>query len=129
VSSPLSVEVIELLHSLFEERSLLDRVRGQDHRIANLAHIAASGEVRVVPNLLPLLVDDDALAPHVVQAIAELVRDVTPIQLSWLDERIRPDYYASGRGGLQRIYVLLDSVAPRLSADTARMLRFSIKPV
>jgi len=30
---------------------------------------------------------------------------------------------------LQRIYVLLDSVAPRLSEDTARMLRFSIKPV
>src|SRR5262249_4597886 len=51
--------------------------------------IAASHEVRVAPDLLPLLATDEALAPYVCRTIADLVRGVTPVQLSWLDEEVR----------------------------------------
>jgi hypothetical protein len=90
----MSPEVTQLVQSLFQERSLLDRVRGQDRRLAILTRVAESREVRVVPNLLPLMATDDALAPHVARAIAELVREVTPVQLSWLDEQVRHSSYA-----------------------------------
>ena len=95
MSEKVSAEVNQLVRSLFEERSLLDRVRGQDRRIASLAQIAASGEVRVVPDLLPLLAADDSLTPHAARTIAELVREVTPVQLSWLDEQVRQSSYAN----------------------------------
>ena len=52
-------------------RSLSDRVRRQDHRFATLEQIADSREVRVVPDLLPLLAADEALAPHVGRTIAQ----------------------------------------------------------
>jgi HEAT repeat protein len=94
VSPPISDEVIGLVRSLFEERSLLDRVRRQDHRFAILKQIADSREFRVVPDLLPLLAADEAVVPHVGRAIAVLVRDVTPVQLSWLDEQVRHSSYA-----------------------------------
>ena len=94
MSRPISDEVIRLVRSLFEERSLLDRVRRQDHRFATLKQIADSREVRVVPDLLPLLAADEAVGPHVGRAIADLVRDVTPVQLSWLDEQVRHSSYA-----------------------------------
>ena len=94
MSSPIADEVTRLVRSLFEERSLLDRVKGKDHRIDSLARIAESREVRVVPDLLPLLAAADALAPHVGRTIAELVREVTPVQLSWLDEQVRHSSYA-----------------------------------
>jgi HEAT repeat protein len=89
VSPPISDEVIRLVRSLFEERSLLDRVRRLDHRFATLKQIADSREVRIVPDLLPLLAADESLAPHVAAVIAELVHDVPPVQLSWLDEQVR----------------------------------------
>lgn len=92
--SPISPEVSQLVQSLFEERSLLERVRGRDRRPAILARIAESRDVRVVPNLLPLIATDDALAPAVARAIGELVREVTPVQLSWLDEQVRNSSYA-----------------------------------
>jgi hypothetical protein len=62
VSPPISREVTQLVQSLFEKRSLLERVRGQDGRLAILKRIAATREIRVVPNLLPLMTTDDALA-------------------------------------------------------------------
>jgi HEAT repeat protein len=99
VSPPVSDQVTRLVQSLFEKPSLLERVRGLDHRVATLAHIARSREVRVVPDLLPLLVADDALLPHAGRTIADLLRDVTPVQLSWLDEQVRHSwhaYYSSG---------------------------------
>ena len=95
MSPAVSDEVIRLVRSLFEERSLFDRVLGQDRRLATLNRIAETREVRVVPNLLPLMVTDDALAPDVARTIAELVRGVTPVQLSWLDEQVRRNSYAS----------------------------------
>ena len=73
---------------------MLDRVRRQDHRFATLKQIAASREVRVVADLLPLLAADEAVGPHVGRAIGDLVRDVTPVQLSWLDEQVRHSSYA-----------------------------------
>jgi HEAT repeat protein len=94
VSPPISDEIIRLVRSLFEERSLLDRVRRQDHRFATLKQIADSREVRVVPALLPVLAADETLAPHVAAVIAELVHDVTPVRLSWLDEQVRHGSYA-----------------------------------
>lgn len=94
MSLPISAEVNQLVRSLFEERSLLDRVRGQDRRLESLAQIAASGEVRVVPHLVPLLAADDFLTPHVAKTIAELVGEITPVQLSWLDEQVRHSSYA-----------------------------------
>jgi HEAT repeat protein len=94
VSPPISPDVTQLVQSLFQERSLLDRVRGQDRRLAILTRIAESREVRVIPNLLPLMATDDALAPHVARTIAALVREVTPVQLSWLDEQVRHSSYA-----------------------------------
>jgi hypothetical protein len=105
VSPPISDEVSWLVRSLFEERSLLDRVRRQDHRIASLAQIAASREVRVVPDLLPRLAADDSLAPHVARTIVELVREVTPVQLCWLDEQVRhrSHAYDSWRGAWQKL--------------------------
>jgi hypothetical protein len=94
VSPPISDEISRLVRSLFEARSLLDRVRRQDHRFATLKQIADSREVRVVPDLLPLLAADETLAPHVAAVISELVRDVSAVQLSWLDEQVRDDSYA-----------------------------------
>jgi hypothetical protein len=44
--------------------------------------------------LLALLTTDAVLAPHVVRGIAVLVRDVTPVQLSWLDGQVRHSSYA-----------------------------------
>jgi HEAT repeat protein len=85
----LSPPVYHLVHSLFEKRSLVDRLRGRDHRIASLDRIAASREVGVIPDLLALLVADESLAPYVARTIAELARDVTPVQLSSLDEDVR----------------------------------------
>jgi hypothetical protein len=94
VSPPISDEIIRLVRSLFEARSLLDRVRRQDHRFATLKQIADSREVRVVPDLLPLLAADETLAPHVAAVISELVRDLSAVQLSWLDEQVRHGSYA-----------------------------------
>ena len=94
MAPPISGEVVRLVRSLFEERSFLHRVRRQDHRFAILKQIANSREVRVVPDLLPLLAADDTLAPHVAAVIAELVHDVTAVQLSWLDEKVRHGSYA-----------------------------------
>jgi hypothetical protein len=94
VSPPISDEVNRLVRSLFGERSLFDRVRRRDHRSAILKQIADSREVRTVPDLFPLLAAEDSVAPHVASAIAELVRDPTPVELSWLDERLRPGSYA-----------------------------------
>jgi HEAT repeat protein len=94
VSPPISDEVIRLVRSLFQERSLLERVRRQDHRFATLEQIADSREVRVVPELLPLLAADESLAPHVAAVIAELVHDVPTVQLFWLDEQVRHGSYA-----------------------------------
>jgi HEAT repeat protein len=94
VSPPITPEVTQPVQALFQERSLLDCVRGQDRRLAILTRIAESREVRVVPNLLPLMATDDALAPHVARAVAELVREVTPVQLFWLDEQVRHSSYA-----------------------------------
>jgi hypothetical protein len=89
VPRPISNEVIRLVRSLFEERSLLDRARRHDHRLAPLERIAKSREFRVVPELLPLLAADEAVGPHVGRVIAVLVRGVTSVQLSWLDEQVR----------------------------------------
>jgi HEAT repeat protein len=114
VLPPISHEVNQLVRSLFEVRSLLDRVRGQDHRLASLAQIAASREVRVAPDLLPLLAADDALVPHVARTIADLVRGVTPVQLSKLDEQVRHSsraYYQRGAWG---------KLTPEAVADLAR---------
>ena len=72
----------------------MDRVRRQDHRFATLKQIADSREFRVVPDLLHLLAADEAVGPPVGRAIADLVRDVTPFQLSWLDEQVRHGSYA-----------------------------------
>ena len=94
MSSPISDEVVQLVRSLFAERSLPDPVRRRDHRVATLRQIADSREVRVVPDLLPLLAVDEALVPHVARTVAELVRDVTPFRLSWLDEQVRHGSYA-----------------------------------
>jgi hypothetical protein len=82
-------ELKQLLYSLFEKRSVLDRLRGQDTRPATLDRIAASGEVRVVPELLALMAADRELAPKVGRTIAALVRGMTPARLSWLDEHAR----------------------------------------
>jgi HEAT repeat protein len=99
VAPPISAEVNQLVRSLFEERSLLDHVRRQDHRLASLTQIAESHEVRVVPDLLSLLVVDDSLSPFVARTIAVLVRGASSVQLSWLDEQVRRisyAYYCSG---------------------------------
>lgn len=77
------------MRSLFEERSLLDRVRRQDHRFVTRKQIADSREVRIVPDLLPFLAADETLAPHVAAVIAERFHDVTAGQLSWPDEGVR----------------------------------------
>ena len=97
VSPPISDEISRLVRSLFEKRSLFDRVRRQDHRFLTLKQIAESREIRVVPTLLPLVAADDTLAPHVAAVIAELVRDATAVQLSWLDEQVRL-YLGTGPG-------------------------------
>ena len=89
VPPPVSGEVHELVRSIFAERSLADRLRGRDHRPGCLARLAALGEIRVVPDLLPLLAADDALTPHAARTVAGLLRDVTPVQLAWIDEQAR----------------------------------------
>ena len=95
MSAAISDHVSRLVHSLFERRSLFDRLRGLDDRVSALQQIGASGEVRAVPDLLPLIAADDDLAPHVARTIAILVRNVTPVQLSWIDEHVRRGSYAT----------------------------------
>ena len=93
--SPLiSDDAVRLVRSLFAGRSLLDRVRRRDPRIAVLRQIVDSREVGVVPDLLMLLAADAALVPHVARTIADLVGNATPAQLSWLDEQVRHGSYA-----------------------------------
>jgi HEAT repeat protein len=99
VSAPTFPELYQLIHSLFEERTLLQRVRRRDGRLATLIRIAQSRDIRVVPDLLPLVATDDTLAPHVARTIAALVRNVTPVQLSWLDEQVRRHSYSYDRSG------------------------------
>jgi len=128
VSPPISDEVSQLLRSLFAERSLLDRVRRQDHRPACLRQLAKSGEVRIVPTLLPLLASDDALASRVARTIAALVRDVTPVELSWLDEQVRRGsydydwYWGSAWHRLSPGTVLRVAYAARLDAAVVGLL-------
>lgn len=84
-----SGEVFQLIHSLFKQPSLLDRVRGLDHRISTLTQIADSCEIRVVPDLLPLLAADESLTRHVIETIVKLVGEITPTRLFWLDDQVR----------------------------------------
>ena len=85
-----SDEIDRLLRTVFEPPSLLDRLRGKDARPASLALIAASGEFRVVPALLPVLAADHSVSPHAARAIAHLLRGIGPAQLAWLDVQCVP---------------------------------------
>jgi HEAT repeat protein len=89
VPPPVSGEIHEIVRSLFEERSLADRMRGRDHRPECLGRLAALREIHVVPYLLPLIAADDALTPHAARTLAVLLQDVTPAQLAWIDEQAR----------------------------------------
>ena len=109
---------MELLHSLFEERSVLDRLRRQDRRIDSLERIAASREVRVVPDLMRLLAMNDSLAPHVARTISNIVQGITPVQLSWLDEQVRRASYAYHRTGAW------DGLSPGAVSDLAATADF-----
>lgn len=60
-----------------------------DPRIPDLDALAATHDARAVPDLLPLLVANDALRPHVARTIAALSANVSPSQLSWLDSQAR----------------------------------------
>jgi hypothetical protein len=54
-----------------------------DARPPDLEALAATGEYRAVPDLLPLLVAGDALRPAVARTISTLVSGVSPSQLNW----------------------------------------------
>ena len=89
MSLPTSDEIARLVWSVSTDRTLGDRLRGTDHRVTALARIAEFGTFRVVPDLLPALVHDIGLAPHVARAINNLTEKITPSELSWLDEQVR----------------------------------------
>lgn len=89
MSPPDLPEIDQLLQSLFEERSRLDRVHGQDHHLDILNQIAETHAFQVVPEILASLASDDAQAPLLARVVAALMRDITPVQLSWLDEQVR----------------------------------------
>ena len=82
-----------LLHVLFQPRSLRDRVRGDSERHECLEEIAASGDVRIVPVLLPMVAADDALSERAAGTIAHLMRGISPAQLASLDEQVRRESY------------------------------------
>jgi hypothetical protein len=81
------------LHGLLQPRSWRDRVRGHSERHECLEQIAASGDVRVVPLLLPMVAADDALSEQTGRTIAQLMRGISPTQLAWLDEQVRRESY------------------------------------
>jgi hypothetical protein len=89
VSATVSNEGLELVWSLYERRRLLDRVRSHGDRTTILKRIAESRQLGLVPDLLPLVLIDEPLAPEVGRTIAALVQDATPLQFAWLDEQIR----------------------------------------
>ena len=61
-----------------------------------------------------MLADDDIRAPQVARTIAELLRGMTPVQLSWLDERVRRGSYVdyNARSAWQK---LAPGAVPRLA--------------
>jgi HEAT repeat protein len=60
-----------------------------DPRIPDLEALAATRDHRAVPDLLPLLVGNDALRPRVAATIAALLENVSPSHLAWLDLQAR----------------------------------------
>jgi hypothetical protein len=117
VPRSLSDHVRQLVDSLYEKRSVLGRFRGQNHLIDALAQIAAAGEINVVPDIFPLVTNDDALSPHAARTIAELVRGVDPNQLASLDVQMRPGYHAHDRRGF---WQTISPDAVRRLAEIAR---------
>jgi hypothetical protein len=83
---------------LFEPRSLWDRVAGRGRQRQCLEQLAASGDVRVVQPLLSMVAAADDLAEPLSRAIAHLIRGISPSQLAWLDEQMRPSFMRLASG-------------------------------
>jgi len=88
-----------------------------DARPPDLESLAATGEYRAVPDLLPLLVAGDALSPAVARTISTLVSGVSPSQLNWLDAEARRFY--SVEFGVGNWF----SLAPGVVPDLCRAIR------
>lgn len=77
-----SDEATRLLTSLRAARRLFDRLRGNDPRQEILDRLAALGEFRIVPELLPFFAAGESLAEHAARAIASLLAGISPAQLA-----------------------------------------------
>ena len=82
-------EVDRLLECLLTPPSLLERLRGADPRLDCLKRLAAVGDFRVVPVLLPLFAANDSLSQDAARTIAALVSGINPAALAWIDEQAR----------------------------------------
>jgi hypothetical protein len=107
--SDLSTEAHRLLQTLCNAPSLVERLRGDDPRRNALTRLAALGELRVVPQLLRFFAADDPLSEE-----------------AWVAEFNRYQVLP-GPAHLSRIRDLLDTHGTQLRADTANLLRFSLK--
>jgi hypothetical protein len=86
-----------------------------------VTRLAASGDRRFVPFLLPCLAGDERLRTATAAAIESLLRGASPSALAQIDDYVRtvPEPYEfKARHRWRR----LDE--PALSPDTVRMLRF-----
>ena len=87
-------EVDRLLEGLFTSPSLVERLRGADPRRDCLKRLAAVGDFRVVPVLLPLFAANDSLSEDAARTIAALVSGIDPAALAWVDEQARRYTYS-----------------------------------
>jgi HEAT repeat protein len=89
-----SPDIDRLLGTLYRRPRLL-RLRGDDPREASLAALAATGDYRVVPLLLPFLVAGDELSKHAARAVETLARGISPAALAGIDTAARHGYWSA----------------------------------
>ncbi len=104
--------VARLLASIRRVLPIHAAVPQMDARTRDLDALAATGEYRAVPDLLPLLVANDALSPVVAATISTLLAGVSPSQLTWLDGEARRFY--SIEFGVGNWFSLAPAVVPDL---------------
>jgi hypothetical protein len=83
-----------------------------DPRVPDLDALAATRDHRAVPDLLPLLVANDALSPAVARTISTLLAGISPSQLNWLDAAARRFY--SIEFGVGSWFSLAPGVVPEI---------------
>jgi HEAT repeat protein len=103
-----------LCRTLVEPRSWTDVLRGHDPRREILDRLTADGDIRSVPTIVTVWSSREELSEPAGRAVERLLRDLTPTQLAWLDEKMRAGEYAYFPGR-DRWWSLTPEAVPQLA--------------